>query len=60
MRKININPSSVSEFLNSNSDKSIQEIYDFIKKKKLKNRSNEEIVVFTYIYTNRRKLGVKK
>ncbi len=60
MRKINIDPFLVSEYLNSNSDKSIQEVYDSIKKKKLKDCSNEEIVVFTYIYTNKRKLGIKK
>lgn len=49
----------LQEYLIQNSDKKIYEIYREIKSKKLKERSKEEHLVFTYLSLNKRKLGIR-
>lgn len=57
IKSINVN--KVQDYLEQNKDKSIQEVYDFIKSKKVKNRSTEEHIIYTYLFMNRKKLGIK-
>lgn len=57
IKSIDVN--KVQEYLVQNKDKTIQEVYDFIKSKKVKHRSTEEHVIFTYLFMNRKKLGIK-
>lgn len=60
--KINVNKNDVdlvSKYFYEHKDWSIQEMYDFIKLKKLKQRSKVEHLVFTYLFMNRKKLGLK-
>lgn len=59
MRKIKINSDLVLDYLLKNKDRTIQEVYDFIKTKKVKCRSMEEHVVYNYLFFNRKKLGLK-
>lgn len=60
VKKINsIDENRLVLYLNKHKDKSIQEVYDFIKSKKLKYRSLEENLVYTYMFTNRKKLELK-
>ena len=57
IKSINVN--KVREYLERNKDKSIQDVYSHIKSKKVKNRSTEEHIVYTYLFMNRKKLGIK-
>lgn len=49
----------VQEYLMKNQNKKIYEIYHEIRLKKLKERTKEEHLVFTYLSLNKRKLGIK-
>lgn len=59
MKKIKINVDTVREYLVKNKDRTIQEVYDFIKHKKVRYRSMEEHVVYNYLFLNKKKLGLK-
>lgn len=60
MFKINkIDVRRVEKYLQDNSDKSIQEVYDFIKKIKVRYRTTEQHLVYNYLWFNRKKLGIK-
>ena len=60
IRKIRkINEDKVADFLEKNKDRSIQEVFDFIKHIPVLKRSTEQHLVYTYIFTHRKELGVK-
>ena len=51
--------SNVEIYLKKNSDRSIQDVFDHIRSIPIFKRSKTENLVFTYLYTNRKKLGLK-
>lgn len=57
IKSININ--AVQEYLEKNKDKSIQEVFDCIKSKKIKNRTTAENLIYTYLFTHRKYFGIK-
>ena len=59
MKRKSIDLNKFNEYLVSNSDRSIQEVYDEIKSKSRKDRSNEESLLFTYLSLNKKKLGIR-
>lgn len=46
-------------YINAHKDESIIDVFNSIKAKKLKDRTTEENLVYTYLYMNRKKLGIK-
>lgn len=54
-----INQDKVATFLEQHKDKSIQEVYDFIRSIKVRNRTTEQHIVYTYLFMNKKKLGIK-
>lgn len=60
MKMINkIDIKKIENYINDHKDESIADVYDSIKSKKLKDRSTEESLVYTYLFMNRKKLGLK-
>lgn len=59
MKKVNINESKICAYLESNSDRPIYQVYNELKKKKLRQMSSEEILVYSYLKMNKRKLGIR-
>ncbi len=57
IKSIDIN--KVQLYLEQNKDRTIQEVYDFIKSKKVRKRSTEEHLIYNYLFMNRKKLGLK-
>lgn len=55
----NIDVDKVQDYLIQNKDRTIQEVYDFIKSKKLRHRSTEEHLIFAYLNTYKKELGIK-
>lgn len=51
--------SKVQNYLNINKDRSIIDIYLEIRNKPNKKRTKEEIIVYTYLCLNKKKLGLK-
>lgn len=49
----------VEKYIIENSDKPIYVVYNEIKKKKLKERSRAEILVFTYLSLNKKRFGIR-
>ena len=47
------------EYLKKNSDRKIQDVFNHIRSIPVFKRSKVENLVFTYLYTNRKKLGIK-
>lgn len=60
MKKKSINVDAFIDYLNANCDRSIQEVYDEIRSKSVKDRSTEESLLFTYLSLNRKKYGLRK
>ena len=51
--------SLVQSYLNVNKDRPIIDIYNEIRNKPNKKRTKAEIIVYTYLYLNKKKLGLK-
>ena len=51
--------SLVQNYLNVNKARPIIDIYNEIRNKPNKKRTKEEIIVYTYLYLNKKKLGLK-
>lgn len=49
----------VQNYLIANKDRLIIDIYNEIRNKPNKKRTKEEIIVYSYLYLNRKKLGLK-
>ena len=49
----------VQNYLNVNKDRCIIDIYNEIRNKPNKKRTKEEIIVYTYLFLNKKKLGLK-
>lgn len=58
MRKLEIDYNKIQKYLNENKDKPILDIYRELKKKKVRHMTNEEIIVYSYLKMNKRKLGL--
>lgn len=59
MRKLKVDFNVLSSYLADNGNRSVVDVYKELKRKKLKQLSNEEILVLSYLKLNKRKLGLK-
>lgn len=49
----------VRDYLVQNGNKTLLEVYNEIKSKNVRNRTKAEMIIFTYLYMNRKKLCLK-
>lgn len=59
MRNLKVDFDKVQKYIKDNGDKPIYLAYKELNSKKLKNLSNEEVLVLSYLKLNKRKLGIK-